>query len=379
VKPLRVGLIGAGDIMRATHMNGWTALRQAGRVDLAAACDIRREAAESLAGEHQVPRVFEDFGEMFRKVDLDLVDIATPNLFHAPAALAALKAGCHVYCEKPLAPTPADVARLIAARDKAGKRLMTGQHMRFEGKHEALKRYADAGVLGEVYYAHVAALRRRGAPGWGAFLTRRLSGGGPLIDIGVHILDLTLWMMGFPRPVAVSGVAPTKLAGRPGIVNRPGWGDWRTGLATASPWQAGRPQVFDVEDFAAGFVRFAGGAVLYLETSFLLNIMEEEIWKSTVCGTGGGMDITAGKVMTQEHGIVRMSELQNFEQPQPHAAAIMAFVESIEKGTPVPVPPEETLYVMSILDGIYRSHAKGGAEVKIDVAPLPREGKKRRK
>jgi len=349
-------------------MDGWRALRQAGRVDLAAACDIRREAAESLAREHQVPRVFEDFGEMFRKVDLDLVDIATPNMFHAPAALAALKAGCHVYCEKPLAPTPAEVARLIAARDKAGKRLMTGQHMRFEGRHEALKRYADAGVLGEVYYAHVAALRRRGAPGWGAFLTRSLSGGGPLIDIGVHILDLVLWMMGFPRPVAVSGVAPTKLAGRPGIVNRPGWGDWR----------AGRRQVFDVEDFAAGFVRFADGAVLFLETSFLLNIMEEEIWKATVCGTGGGMDITAGRVMTQEHGIVRMSELQNFEQPKPHAAAIMAFVESIEKGTPVPVPPEETLYVMSILDGIYRSHAKGGAEVRINVAPLPKVKTKRK-
>jgi len=367
VKPLRVGLVGTGAIMRAMHMNGWTALRQAGRVELVAACDTRREAAESLAKEHQVPHVFENFGEMFRKIDLDLVDIATPNRFHAPAALAAFRAGCHVYCEKPLAPTPADVVRLIAARDKAGKRLMTGQHMRFEGKHEALKRYADAGVLGEVYYAHVAALRRRGAPGWGAFLTRSLSGGGPLIDIGVHILDLTMWMMGFPRPVAVSGVAPTKLANRPGIVNRPGWGDWRTG----------RRQVFDVEDFAAGFVRFADGAVLYLEASFLLNIMEEEVWESTVCGTGGGMDITGGKVMTQEHGIIRMSELQNFEQPKPHAAAIIAFVDSIEKGTPVPVPPEQTLYVMSILDGIYRSHARGGAEVRIKVPPLPKAGKRR--
>jgi predicted dehydrogenase len=362
LKPLRVGLIGAGSIMRQAHMPGWAALRDAGRVELVAACDVNRASADSLAKEHQIPHVFEAFGELFRRAELDLVDIATPNLFHAPAALAAFKAGCHVYCEKPLAPTPAEVARLIAARDKAGKKLMTGQNMRFEGKHQALKRYADAGVLGEVYYAHVSALRRRGAPGWGAFLTKSVSGGGPLIDIGVHILDLTLWMIGFPRPVAVSGVAPTKLAHRSGLVNRPGWGEWRTA----------RPQVFDVEDFAAGFVRFANGAVLFLESSFLLNIMEEEIWKSTVCGTGGGMDITAGKVMTQEHGIIRLSELQNYEEPKSHAAAITAFVDSIQKRTPDPVPAEETMYVMSILDGIYRSYAKGGAEVKINVAPMPK-------
>jgi len=368
VKPLRVGLIGTGSIMRQVHMNGWTALRDQGRVALVAACDTNRASAESIAKQYQIPHVFEDFGDLFRRTELDLVDIATPNLFHAPAALAAFKAGCHVYCEKPLASTPAEVARLIKARDKAGTKLMTGQHMRFEGKHQALKRYADAGILGEVYYAHVAALRRRGAPAWGAFLTRSLSGGGPLIDIGVHMLDLTLWMMGFPRPVAVSGVAPTKLAGRSGLVNRPGWGDWRKG----------RPQVFDVEDFAAGFVRFADGAVLLLETSFLLNITEEETWKSLVCGTGGGMDVTAGKVVTQEHGIIRVSELQNYEQPAPHAAAIIAFADSIQKRTPVPVPAEETMYVMSILDGIYRSHARGGAEVKINVAPLPKVRAKRK-
>jgi predicted dehydrogenase len=352
--------------MRQVHMDGWTALRDQGRVELVAACDANRESAESIAKQYQIPHVFEDFGGLFRRTELDLVDIATPNMFHVPAALAAFKAGCHVYCEKPLSPTPAGVARLIKARDKAGKKLMTGQNMRFEGKHQALKRYADAGVLGEVYYARAAALRRRGAPGWGAFLTKSLSGGGPLIDIGVHILDLTLWMMGFPRPVAVSGVAPTKLADRSGLVNRPGWGDWRTG----------RRQVFDVEDFAAGFVRFAGGAVLLLESSFLLNIVEEETWQSTVCGTGGGMDITAGKLVTQEHGIIHVSELQNYEQPAPHAAAIIAFVDSIQKGTPVPVPAEETMYVMSILDGIYRSHARGGAEVKINVAPLPKVKRK---
>ena len=364
MKPLRVGLIGTGGIMKGAHMFGWTALRDQGRVELVAACDNRRETAEAFAKEFSIPNVFSDFNDMFAKLDLDVVDVATPNMFHAPAGLAGFKAGCHVYCEKPLAPTPADVKALIKARDKAGKKLMTGQHQRFEGKHEALKRYADAGLLGEVYYAHVSALRRRGAPGWGGFLTKSLSGGGPLIDIGVHILDLTMWIMGFPRPVAVSGVAPTKLANLPGIVNRPGWGDWKA-----------RKTVFDVEDFAAGFVRFENGAVLFLEASFLLNMIEEDIWKATVSGTAGGMDITGGKFMTQDHGIVRISEAQNFDTPRPHGAAIISFIEAIEKDRPVPVPPEETMYVMSILDAIYRSHAKGGAEVKLNLAPLPKKRK----
>ena len=363
--------------MRGAHMNGWAELVKTGRAELVAACDLRRPSAAALADEFKIPNVFTDFGDMLRKVPLDVVDIATPNMAHAPAALAAFKAGCHVYCEKPLAPTPADVARLIKARDKARRKLMTGQHMRFEGKHAALKRYVDAGVLGEVYYAKTSALRRRGAPGWGAFLTKRLSGGGPLIDIGVHVLDLTLWLMGFPRPVSVTGVAPTKLASRDYIVNRPGWGDWRK----VRPFDGapGRPQVFDVEDFAAGFVRFEDGAVLYLEASFLLNMIEEDYTKSLICGTLGGMDVTEGKIITQEHGIIRLSELQNFDQPKSHAAAITAFVDAIGKGTPAPVPPEETHYVMAILDGIYRSHAKGGAEVKLNLAPLSRAGKRARR
>lgn len=368
MKPLRVGLIGTGAIMRAVHMNGWNALAQDGRAQVVAACDIKPKVLEAFARDFNIPQQFTDYNEMLRRTDLDVVDIATPNMVHTPASLASLAAGCHVYCEKPLAPTPADVVRLIRARDKAGLKLMTGQHQRFEGKHAALKRYVDAGVLGDVYYAKTSALRRRGAPAWGAFLTKSLSGGGPLIDIGVHALDLTLWLMGFPKPVSVSGVAPTKLAHDRTLVNRPGWGEWK-----------GTKQTFDVEDFACGLVRFADGAVLFLEASFLLNMVPEDFSGSMICGTKGGIDVAEGKVVTQEHGIIRLSELQNIEAPKPHAAAIIAFIDAVEKDAPAPVPPEETLYVMTILDGIYRSHARGGAEIKLSVPDLAAKPKRRRK
>ncbi|MGB2938153.1 MAG: Gfo/Idh/MocA family oxidoreductase [Phycisphaerae bacterium] len=368
MRPFRIGLIGTGGIMRWAHMNGWTALRDQGRVELVAACDIRREAAESLAEEQGIPNVFEDYRKMFRAVDLDVVDVATPNMFHAPAALAGFKAGCHVYCEKPLAPTPGAVRQLIEARDKAGKKLMTGQHMRFEGKNQALKRYIDAGMLGDFYYARASMLRRRGAPGWGGFLKKELSGGGPLIDLGVHVLDLTLWMMGFPTPVSVCGTAPTKLANLKHVANQPGWGNWK---------RDGKE--FNVEDFAVGLVRFENGAVLVLETSFLLNMVESDIHKVMICGTLGGVDVQEGKVMTQEHGIIRVSQLEDFEKPKAHGAAIIAFIEAIEKNKPVPVPPEETLQVTAILDGIYRSHAKGGAEVKLKTEPSPKAAKQKRR
>ena len=105
------------------------------------------------------------------------------------------------------------------------------------------------------------------------------------------------------------------------------------------------------------------------------------VWNviSMICGTLGGLDVTAGKIVTQEQGIIRVSDLENYETPKPHAAAIIAFIDAIENDAPVPVPPEETLYVMSILDGIYRSNAGGGAEVKLNVAPLPKPKKRRRK
>ena len=222
-------------------------------------------------------------------------------------------------------------------------------------------------LLGDVYYTRAAWCRRRGAPVWGGFLSKDVAAGGPGIDIGVHVLDLAMWMMDFPRPVSVTGIAPQKLAGMDYVVNRPNIGGWREkGLK------------FDVEDFVAGFVRFESGAAMSLEASWLLNMADEELMQCVLFGTRGGIDCWRGKIVTQEHGVMRVSDIDNVPQPKPHATAIMAFVDCIEKGTPVPVPPEESLVVISILDGIYRSH-KTGSEIKLNVPVPPGRGKKRGK
>jgi predicted dehydrogenase len=354
-------------IMRDAHMFAWPALREAGRVELVAACDLRRPVVDAFAAQHHIAKVYEDHREMLAKEDLDLVDVATPNACHAEIAINAFKAGCHVYCEKPLAPTPAEIRAMIKARDKAGRRLMTGQHFRFDGRMAALKRYVNTGILGDIYYTRAAWLRRRGAPVWGGFLSKKIAAGGPGIDIGVHVLDLSMWMMDFPRPVSVTGISPQKLVKQANVVNRPDLGGWREKGLT-----------FDVEDFVAGFIRFDNGAALSLEASWLLNMVDEEVMTCALFGTRGGLDCWKGKIVTQEQGVMRVSEIANVPQPKPHAAAIIAFIDCLEQGTPVPVPPEESLVVISVLDGLYRSYVKGG-EVKLDVAAPPRPGKKRGK
>ena len=200
---LKVGIVGVGGIAR-THIPGWQASADA---DLVAGSDISEEVLQRFGEENGVDKLHADPEALFSDPDIDIIDICTPNMYHAPLAIAALEAGKHVICEKPLAPTPDDIRQMIAARDQAGKTLMTAQHFRFQGSSKALKAELDTGSLGDIYHARSWMLRRAGAPTGGGFILKEHSGGGPCIDIGVHILDLTLWFMGNPEPVAVTGVA----------------------------------------------------------------------------------------------------------------------------------------------------------------------------
>jgi len=205
---LKVGVIGVGGIAR-THMPGWEASPHA---EVIAGADLAPAALENWGAQWNVGKLETDSAAVINDPDIDIIDVCTPNMYHAPLSIAALEAGKHVICEKPLAPTPADVQRMIEARDKSGKMLMTAQHFRFAGVSKALKAEIDGGALGDVYHARSWMLRRSGIPTSLAFLSRQHAGGGACIDIGVHILDLTLWMMGNPEPVSVTGVARREIA-----------------------------------------------------------------------------------------------------------------------------------------------------------------------
>jgi predicted dehydrogenase len=350
-KTLKVGVIGVGGIAHA-HFPGW---KESPLAEMAAFSDVVPETLKRVGAEQGVTTLYGKPEDLIQDPDLDLIDICTPNMYHAPLACAALKAGKHVICEKPLAPTPKDIKQMIAARDKSGKLLMTAQHFRYQGTAQALKAEIDRGALGNVYHARGWMLRRSGAPTRPGFILKQHSGGGPCIDIGVHILDLTLWMMGFPKPVAVSGVTRDILAKKPGAF---------------SNWGGPIPKEWDVEEFASAFVRFDNGATLILEVSWLLNHNsgpgeDMQMW---LYGDKGGSHWPSNLLLATDNNTKQHlnTQLQNAAGGEPHAKECMAFAEAVTNGAPSPVPAEQSLIVIGILDGLYRS-AAAGREVAIKL------------
>ncbi len=345
-KKLGVAIVGSGGIAQGAHMPAFAALPE---VQILAVCDVSKAARESAAEKFQVPHQFETWGPMLEMPEIDIVSVCTPNAWHCAPTVDALKAGKHVLVEKPMAVSVEEAKKMAAAAKKAKKKLMIGQTARFGPQQRAMKQFVDSGAAGDIYYARAMALRRRGIPGWGAFTSKELSVGGPVFDIGVHILDLTLWLMGFPEPVSVSGRVYDPIGTRPGP-QVAGMGNWN-------------PKKYGVEDFGVGFVRFKNGATLTLEASWALNLAEETS-NTILCGTKGGLQSSPLKLVREELGALTVATPEILSGPGGHAEEIRAFVECIVKDTPEPVPAEQAIITQRILDGIYAS-SKGNAEVKV--------------
>jgi predicted dehydrogenase len=316
--------------------------------EIFAVCDIIPEVAREVAKKLNVRHVFTDYNEMLKLDEIDVVDICTPNDVHCPAAVASLNAGKHVFVEKPIARTAVEAQAIVDAAKKNGKKLQVGQCIRFDSASQTLKGFVDAGEMGEVYYARAQALRRRGVPAWGSFIDKEKQGGGPLIDLGVHIIDLTLWLMGHPKPVSASGVSYRKFGDREGIANA--WGPWK-------------PEDFTVEDFAAGMVKFANGASLVVECSFVTNL-EKDIFNTALMGTEGGCEYYPLRVFKEERQT--LLDITPVELPQldRFGLELQAFADAITNDTEPVVTGEQTLMVAKIMDAIYES-AETGKEVRI--------------
>jgi predicted dehydrogenase len=339
-KTYKVGIIGVGGIANV-HYPGW---QESPHTEIVALSDINGDVLKEAGKKLSVTHLHEKPEDLIADKSIDIVDICTPNMYHMPLTVAALEAGKHVICEKPLAPTPADIQKMIEARNKSGKLLMTAQHFRFDGKSVALKAEIERGLLGDVYHARSWMLRRSGAPTRPGFVLKKHSGGGPCIDIGVHILDLTLWMMGHPKPVTVSGVTQDKLRRLPGAF---------------SNWSGPITDQWDVEEFAAAFIRFSNGATLVLEVAWLLNHPKThgEDMQMWLYGDKGGAHWPENVLLqtnnsTQQHLDI---QLQNAGTDEPHAKECVAFAEAVAEGKPSPVPAEQSLDVITILDALYKS------------------------
>jgi len=342
---LKVGVIGVGGIARV-HMPGWA---DSPHTEVIAGSDIVEANLKNWQETWDVPKGYAKAEDLINDSDIDIVDVCTPNRYHTGLTVAALEAGKHVICEKPLAPNPAEIQKMIDARNKSGKMLMTAQHFRFSGNSKAMKAEIEQGVLGDVYHARSWMLRRAAIPLRPGFLLKQHAVGGACIDIGVHILDLTLWFMGNPKPVTVTGVARTELARIPGAF---------------SIWGGGpiMPEM-DVEEFASAFVRFENGATLILEVSWLLHHdTQGEDMQMWLYGTKGGAhwpecNIYQSNYETKQQYNRSLQMKKNIAEP--HAQECIEFAQAIMDGAPSPVPAEQSMQVLQILDAVYQSQETG--------------------
>jgi predicted dehydrogenase len=352
-KKLKYGIIGCGGIANQKHLPAIADLADA---DAVAFCDIIGERAEKANLDFAEGRgkVFTDYHELLKE-DLDAVFVLTPNISHAGISIDALLAGKHVLCEKPMAKTYAEARRMIEARDKSGKLLTIGYQNRYRPDSLFLKAECEAGTLGEIYFAKATALRRRAVPTWGVFLDEEKQGGGPLIDIGTHALDLTLFMMNNYEPAYAVGTTYHKLNKDKKAGNA--WGDWD-------------PKKFTVEDSAFGFIVMKNGATIILQSSWALNTTEVREAVTTLCGTKAGADMPkAGNLVINgvkngrqytlspaEGGAAAFYEGQTVKDTDLEA---QTFARAIRGQGKLYVQPEEAAAVTQILEGIYDSARTG--------------------
>ncbi len=338
---LRIGVVGLG--IGRGHVRGY---RLHPRAEVVAVCDTDPARLETVGEALGITARYTDAAAMLAAERIDILSVATPNVFHKPLTIAGLKAGCHVFCEKPMAMNAREGRAMVDAARRAGRRLMIHFSYRFSAPSQALRVAVDRGLLGEVYFGRTVWHRQRGMPKFGGWFGQKaLAGGGPLIDLGVHRLDLALWLMGYPEPDWVLGAAYDPIAGR---------------LARE------QKKTFDVEDLAAGAIRFRNGATLIVEASWAANIAEKDLMETRLLGTKGGLvqrNLDGGyrfeaETFTERRG-GRVETRRLPEGKRPPRPASWHFVEAIVRDRPHPATGEEGLVVMRLLDALYSSAALG--------------------
>ena len=350
---IRVGIIGCGGIAKGKHM---PSLAKVAGVEMVAFCDIIPERAEAAKAKYGTPdaKTYTDYKLLLEDKSIEVVHVCTPNVHHSYITVDALEAGKHVMCEKPMATTYADAMKMVEAAKRTGKKLSIGYQNRQTNEALYLKAEAESGTFGDVYYAKATAIRRRAVPTWGVFLNEEEQGGGPLIDIGTHALDLTLWIMDNYKPKYCVGTSYHKLNNDTNTGNI--WGDWD-------------PAKFTVEDSAFGFVVMENGATINLESSWALNTVEVREARTMVCGTKAGgdnwdgvringvrcgrqyllkPDLSAGGVAFYDGVSQSASDREAYQ-----------WIKAIREDKDPCVLPEQALTVTAILEGIYKSAATG--------------------
>ena len=351
---VNVGIIGCGGIGQNKHMPSMSKIEN---VRLVAFCDIIPERAQMCKEKFGTPdaAVYTDYRELLKDETIEVVHVLTPNREHAEISVAALQAGKHVMCEKPMAKTAEGAKQMCEAAKASGKKLAIGYQHRMKPQARTAKEYIESGELGEVYYANCYAVRRRGTPNWGVFLDAEAQGGGPIIDIATHSLDLTLYLMNNYEPEMVVGKTHKKLE-HPEAGNI--WGD--NGVSTTP-----------LEEAACAFIRMKNGATIMLETSWSLNT-DEPIQEGScvLCGSKAGLSLKNNELRINKVEMGRQVvtsvdcsaggvAFYDGASMTPAEAEARAWIDAIVNDTPQVVLPEQAMVVSQILEAIYVSSETG--------------------
>lgn len=342
-RKVRIAIIGCGGISEL-HIS---ALQSMADVEIVAGVDIKPQRLQIMKQKFGITDLYDDFELMLSRVKPDAVSICTPNALHAPMAIAAFEAGAHVMTEKPMAMNPEECRGMLVAAAKAGRKLAVGFQYRHHPNTQMLARARDAGQFGDVMFVKCQALRRRGIPNWGVFGRKELQGGGPMIDLGVHVMEMAHYIMGSPRPVAAAGNIWTYLGDKPGDV--------------ASRWPNWDHKTYNVEDLAVGQIRFANGAVMQVEASFAAHIAQD-VWNFSFMGTRGGGSWDPPTIHTDSSGtMMNMSPafLPNGDFADLIVAKLRNFIDACLYDTPLMSPGESGVAIQSMIDGIYRAADRG--------------------
>lgn len=358
-KKLKVGIIGCGGIANNKHFPALKACSDL--AEIVAFCDIVEERAEKAAKEFGTAdaKVYTDYNELLKDESIDVVHVLTPNVSHSPITVAAFEAGKNVMCEKPMAHNTEAAKAMMDAWKKHGKKFTIGYQNRFRPEVQSLHQACENGDLGEIYFAKAHAVRRRAVPTWGVFPNKALQGGGPLIDIGTHALDITLWMMNNYKPKSVTGSVFYKMADQ-----------YEANIF--GPWD---PKTFEVEDSAFGLIKMEDGSTIFLEAAWALNVAESREAATTLCGTKAGAEIKSGMSYKDNELIYNRAKNNMLMEERNSSAGAVAYFEGgagdpgklearqwlnavLGEGEPL-VKPEQAFVVTQILDAIYKANETG--------------------
>lgn len=356
----KIGIIGCGFIANCKHLISLKELPE--RAEVTGFCDLIEERAVKAAAEFggEGAKVYTDYREMLKDETIDIIHVCTPNVSHCEITCAALEAGKHVMCEKPMAINSAEARKMLETAKRTGKKLTIGYQNRFRDDAIFLKNVVDEGILGDIYYGKAYAIRRRGIPTWGVFTDKSKQGGGPLIDIGTHALDLTLWYMNNYDVHSVTGVSFEKIGRNPKTC----WGN------NNGPWDT---DTYDVEDSAIGFIKMKNGAVIALESAWALNTLEIREARCQLCGTKAGaemyrgndesfqcrLNMTMGKRLVTVLPEFAISKQAVISTDADGIREQRAWLDAVENNTDPLVLPEQALKVTEILEAIYESSRTG--------------------